>query len=186
MSKPIASKLDPFAERLDHWFGTERQTLQYVQEQLAQDGCSVALDTLSRWWQRRQSQLAEDQLLAQITTGAALHKRVKEQFATDAPPELQTLIDLHRVLIMQFSTQAATSPKMLELADRSMRTVMDYFSGQTKAALEREKLSLGSRRVKLLEEKSENALRLIAEAKKTTGGVTPETLEKIEKELKLL
>jgi len=168
MSKGKKSKLDPFIERLDVWFGVEKKTLAEVQARLALDGCVVSVQRLSEWWEQRQSELAEEKLLQQITTGAALHKKVKEQFAQDAPPELQTLIDLHRVLIMQLSSQAVSSPKMLELADRSMRTVMDYFSGQTKAAFEREKIELQKRRVTILEKQ----LKEVKEVAEST--MTPE------------
>ena len=185
MSKAKKSKLDPFIERLDVWFGIENKSLAEVQAQLKLDGCVVSVQRLSEWWERRQSELAESKLLAQITSGAALHSKVKTQFAKDAPPELQTLIDLHRVLIMQLSTHAASNPKMLELADRSMRTVMDYFSGQTRFAIEKQKLEQGDRRIKVLETKMQRAQEII-EGAKHEGGLTAETLEKIERELKLL
>lgn len=58
--------------------------------------------------------------------------------------------------------------------------------GRTKADLERSKLELADRRVKLLEDKVRNAQALIDNAKASKGGITPETLEKIERELKLL
>jgi hypothetical protein len=168
MSKQKTSKLDPFAERLIAWFtpvdkGGDGFTLRQAQDELRKDGCSVSLQRLSEWWERQQAEMAEAALLQQIATGAELHRKVKTQFATDAPPELQTLIDLHRVLIMQLSAQAATNPKMLELADRSMRTVMDYFSGQTKAKLEDRKLNLSERRVVLME-KQLKEVKVVAES----------------------
>jgi hypothetical protein len=58
--------------------------------------------------------------------------------------------------------------------------------GRAKVQLEKAKIELAERRVKLLEDKVRNAQAVIDSAKKTGGGLTKETLEKIEAELKLL
>src|SRR4051812_19871189 len=134
MSKSKPSKLDAFTERLDAWFGEEKKTLTEVQAQLKLDGCSVSRSRLSEWWEHRQSELAEAKLLGLIATGASQVKAVEKQFSQHAAPELETLIKLHRVLILQLSTQGATNPDMLKMADGCMRTVMEFVSGQTKAS----------------------------------------------------
>lgn len=138
MSKKRESKFDQFAEKLDGWLagkeeGGEGLTLAQACSRLSEFSCVAKVSALSGWWQRRQDVIKERRLLGMITTGADLHKRVRTQFSKDAPPELQTLIDLHRVLVMQMSTQAATNPEMLKLADASLRTVLEFYSGQTKA-----------------------------------------------------
>jgi hypothetical protein len=58
--------------------------------------------------------------------------------------------------------------------------------GKTKAELERQKLQLAERRVAVLENKVKSAQRVIEQAKKGGDGITKETLERIEKELRLL
>jgi hypothetical protein len=178
MSKAVQSKLDPFTASLDEWFGVQKLSLEEVREKLKEDGCSVSLSRLSRWWEARQTVLAEEKLLNQIATGARTHAAVVKQFGENPPPELQTLIDLHRVLIMQLSTAGAANPKMLELADRCMRTVMDYISGQTKATLENRKLELGERRVTILERKAH-------QADQAKGILTNKELSEEEKRLKM-
>lgn len=142
MSKATPSKLDPFAERLDEWFGVEKKTLKEVQAQLALDGCSVSLSRLSEWWEARTQEKAEARLLSQIASGAEQVVAVRKHFAQNAPPQLEMLIDLHRVLVMQMSTQAAANPDLIKLADQALRTVMEYVSGQTKARLKERELAL--------------------------------------------
>jgi hypothetical protein len=159
MSKGTPSKLDRFTERLDEWFfyTAPAKTLAFAQEELRKDGCSVSVSQLSRWWQARQSQLAEEKLLNQITSGAQQVKQVRDEFSENAPPDLRMLIDLHRVLVLQMSTQAATNPEMIKLADQGLRTVMEFVSGETKARLKERELEQNDRRIKLLEEKAKQA-----------------------------
>jgi hypothetical protein len=78
---------------------------------------------------------------------------------------------------------AAGNPKLaLAAVDRDQTER----HGKSKAQLEKAKIELAERRVKLLEDKVRNAQAVIDSAKKTGGGLTKETLERIEAELKLL
>lgn len=182
MSKATKSKLDAFQDKLEVWFGMENKTLAEVRELLKAEGCSVSLSRLSDWWERRQGTLAEEKLLHSIATGAQLCRKLDAEMGANPPPELDTIMRLNRVLIMSLSTTGQANPEHLQMADRMTRTVLEHM----KVLEKRQDRALMERRVVLLEEKSANALRLIAEARKSTGGVTPETLEKIEKELRLL
>lgn len=93
-------------------------------------------------------------MLSQIASGARQHHEVQKSFEKNPAPELETLIKLHRVLIMQLSTQAVEDPELLKLTDQLTRTVMEFISGQTKHGLEQQKISLAERRVSLLEKKA--------------------------------
>jgi hypothetical protein len=73
-------------------------------------------------------------LLQQIATGAQQCKEVEEQFGENPAPELETLIKLHRVLIMKLSTQASADPgSMMETLFFAMKPVMDFAKLQDKA-----------------------------------------------------
>lgn len=126
MSKQKPSKLDAHAERLDEWFGVEKKTLHQVQEQLRLDGCSVSLSRLSDWWSARQSAKQEDMLLAQIASGARQCKEVEQALGKNGGVELETLIKLHRVLILKLSTEGNADPDKLELVNRMMREVQKF------------------------------------------------------------
>jgi hypothetical protein len=174
MSKAKPSKLDQFTEQLDEWFlyTAPAKTLAFAQEELRKDGCRVSLSQLSRWWEARQETLREEKLLGQITNGAGACKAVEKQFGEAPPPELDTLIKLHRVLVMQMSTQAATNPEMIKLADQGLRTVMEYVSGKTKAAQKERELTLAEGKFAYLQKEDlDKALAALhAELKALPGG----------------
>lgn len=144
--------MDPFAERLTEWF-LGGKTLAEAQEQLKQDGCSVSLGRLSEWWEARQSSRREERLLKQIASGARQCKEIAAEFAENPAPEFDTLIRLHRVLILKLSTQGNTDPEMLELVNRMMKPVVQFARLQQLAA----QIKLDERRVTLLEEKAKLA-----------------------------
>lgn len=179
--KAKASKLDPYAERLQEWF-LEGKTLFEAQEQLRLDGCQVSLGRLSEWWEARQSWIQGEQLIKQITSGANQCREVRAAFGEHPAPELETIIKLHRVLAMQFATKANVDPKMMEQAERATKMALEFAKLEEKRA-ERE-LATQKYRDQVAERKR------VIEAElgkaKTSGGITPETLSKIEAELQLL
>ena len=183
--KERQSKLDAHAERLDEWFGIRKLTIEQAQAELLKDGLSISQSRLSTWWAARQSQLSRNKVLADITSGSRDCKSFREQFENNPAPDMRTIVNLYQVLVMQFSTRAEVDPKLLQLADSMMRTAMEYNSGQTRAELEKRRLDLAERRVKLLEAKAAAYDRAQA-ILKNSGGISPATLKKIEAELKLL
>ncbi|MDE2099100.1 MAG: hypothetical protein KGL39_17735 [Patescibacteria group bacterium] len=131
MSKQKQSKLDAYAERLTEWFtpkdkGGQGLTLAEAREQLRLDGCSVSLSRLSDWWAEQQSRRQQEQLLARITTGSQQIRDVEQEFAKNPAPALETLIKLHRVLILRLSTEATDDTEKLELVNRMMREVQKF------------------------------------------------------------
>ena len=153
MAKPIKSKLDQFAETLAG-MEAEKKTLAEMQAWLKEEGCSVSVSTLSSYLESQRSARLQAKLLGQITSGAKQVREVEHQFSGHPAPELDTLIKLHRVAVLQLSTQAQADPELLKLVDQLTRTAMEYTSGQTKAKLEKEKLEIAERRVALLEQKA--------------------------------
>jgi phosphoribosylanthranilate isomerase len=181
--KERSSKLDKFETDL-LGFDDARHTLERMQGWLRGRGVEVSLGRLSVYLEAARQRKLQARLLTRITSGARQCAQVEKKFGQNPAPEIETLIKLHRVLILQLSTQATADPSMIRQADQMMRTVMEYVSGRTKADLERQKLSLAERRVKLLEQKAAAFDKVKAAA--AGGGVTAQTLEKIERELKLL
>ena len=180
--KEKPSKLDAHAERLDEWFGVEKKTLAEVRDQLKRDGCSVSLSRLSGWWSARQGHLQEAMLLAQITNGARQCREVEQQFSTNPAPELETIIKLQRVLIMKLSVQANADPELIELVARLTKPTMEYAKLQEK----RRELELQESKYRDLVATQKRALEKELGQAKSSGGITPDTLERIEWELKLL
>src|ERR1017187_2875325 len=102
--KARASKLDQFAATLMVMDG-EKKTLAEIQTWLKEEGCMVATSTLGAWLESARQRQLQARLLGQITSGARQCRDVEKQFGKNPAPELETLIKLHRVLILQLSTQ---------------------------------------------------------------------------------
>lgn len=186
--KSRASKLDRFASQLAD-LDAEKKTLAEMLAWLADEGCKVSASSLSVYLERLRSQRRQAALLAQIASGAQQSKEVEQQFAQNPAPQLETLIKLHRVIAMQLATQSVDHPELIEVANGLTKTVMDFASAQTKADLKKQEIALADRRVKLLEQKADaydRAQAALTEAKNSKGGITPETLKRIETELRLL
>lgn len=153
MGKQRASKLDEYAERLDEWF-LAGKTLAQAQEQLRLDGVSVSLSRLSDWWSARQTARQQEKLLAQIATGARQCQEVEKQLAiSGGAPELETLIKLHRVLILKLSAEGNANPELLELVGQMMKPVIEF----SKLEQKKRELELKERQVALLEAKAAQA-----------------------------
>lgn len=152
--KSRPSKLDAHAERLDEWYFVRNLSHEEVQKQLIQDNVSVSLSRLSDWRSARESERLQDKLLIGIATGAQQTRDVDAAFEKNPAPEFEMLIKLLKVVILQLHTKATESPGLLELANQLTATVLNALSAKTKAELEKQKLSIQERRVKLLEEKA--------------------------------
>jgi hypothetical protein len=180
--KDRPSKLDAFAEQLEQWFELEHMTLAEAGARLHDAGCDVSLSRLSKWWMRRQGELIQDRILERIATGAQQCQEVEKQLAETPAPELDTLIKLHRVLIFRLSTEANANPELLELVDRLMKPVLGYYKLEDK----RRETSLAERKYRDAVAEKKAVIERELERAKTTGGISAETLTKIEAELKLL
>ena len=182
MSKAVKSKLDPFAEKLDTWFGVEKITLDAAVERLAGLGCAVSPSRLSVWWAAQEQKQMQRNILGQIATGAQACKDIDKAFARNPAPEFGTIIKLVKVLILKTSAQANAKPEMIKSLVTLIGPALEYSKLQEKKA-ERE-FSEQKYRDQVAEKKA-NIEREIGKAR-IAGGLTPETLSKIEAELKLL
>ena len=125
-------------------------------------------------------QPTDRQLLARFAEVGADCRELERLFGANPPPELETLLKLHRVLALKFSLGAETSPDLLKYVKELMTPVMEWARLQEKRK-DRE----------LAERKHREQLELQKSAREVRegGGVdalTPETLSRIERELNLL
>jgi hypothetical protein len=139
--KQRESKLDQFAGTLAD-MEAEKKTLAEMRDWLKDEGVTCSISTLSDFLAGLRSRQLQDKLLAQIASGARQCQAVEKQFGANPAPELETLVKLHRVLIMQMSTQGNVDPEFLKLADGMLRTAMDYASGKTKFVQKERELKL--------------------------------------------
>lgn len=125
--KSRPSKLDDVAEHLDKWFGEEKASLAIAQQRLVSEyDIQVSLGRLSSWWADRQQRLVQEQLLERVASGARFVRDLEDRFSKDAPPELSTLVNLLKLLVMQLSVHGAADPKTLSIVSGLMKPVMDF------------------------------------------------------------
>jgi len=151
--KSRPSKLDDYAEKLSEWFDHEKITLREAQDRLIELGCKVSAARLSVWYQQHNQQRLQDQLLANIATGARMNRDIEAKFEKDAPPEIETLKKLLQTLVMQLAIKGQGDETFLELALSVLDRVMNIEEGRRKGL----KLQLDERRVQLLERKAAQA-----------------------------
>ena len=148
--KSKKSKLDQFATFLLE-MDDEKKTLDEIQAWLKEEGCVVSRGGISNYLSGLRSERLQSRLLSQIASGAQQCAAVEKSFGKNPAPELETLVKLHRVLILQLSTQGNADPEYLKLADQLMRTAMEFVSGQTKLKIqERELVALAEEKFQLM------------------------------------
>lgn len=150
MTKTKPSKLDPHTEQLVAWFTPAPQgeglTLDQARGRLLElHGLQVSTGRLSQWWESWQQARLQERVLARITAGAEQSRQIEKQFSKDAPPEVDTIIKLLRVLIMQLSVQATAQPDLLDVVNPIMRSVLNFEKVKQKdreLTLDREKFEV--------------------------------------------
>ena len=119
--------------------------------------------------------LIQEELLAQITHGGRLCAAMERQLAKDPAPELETLIKLHRVLILKFSVEASVNPELFKLVCDLMKPAMGWAQLQQRRKAH-----------DLAEQKYRDNCATKAARETGEDGLTQGTLQKIEREIKLL
>ncbi len=151
----------------------------YAIEQLAADGIKVSLGTLSdfySWWHLRRDFQRTDSLTRDF------EEMLRKEFPSADAQKIQEFAQTF------FTLQAAAKRDADEF--RQMEYLrLSKETAATKGRQEEKKISLSDRRVTLLEKKAaayDRAQAALKQAKRSKGGITPETLARIERELNLL
>lgn len=126
------SKLDPHAEALRQWFapkseGGEALTYDQAAARLSERySLKVSTSRLSDWWRAEQDRQLQDQMLGRIASGSALNKRIDAEFANNPAPQIETLINLFKLIVQQLAVSGQINPKLLELLAPLMKPVMEF------------------------------------------------------------
>ena len=129
--------------------------------------------------QRTQENL-QTQLLAQIASGARQCREVEAEFGRNPAPSVETLIKIHRVLVLKLSNQANLAPDALRHVTELMKPVMEWARLEEK----RKDRELAERKHQELLA-ARKAARAQSETTESAHALKQETLEKIEHELNL-
>ncbi len=123
-------------------------------------------------------QSIQENLLNQIAQGAKLCHEVEREFGDNPAPELETVIKLHRLMILKLSAEAHVKPQLLS-----------HVHSLTKSALDWARLEEKRKDRELAEQKYRDELDAQKAARQKeqapADGLRPETLTKIERELNL-
>jgi hypothetical protein len=174
----IKQRLAPFASQIGGWVREEDQSLNQVRERLEGLGCQVPLDHLERWWRGVEHKRVRSWLVASIAEAARHRAAAEKAFVRNPPPELEMVVKLCRALLLRFVTQAGKDPACVKIVTDLFKPVMDYARLEEK----RKDRELAERKYQDLAQERERARKRDGEDK---PGLTPETLEKIERELNL-
>jgi hypothetical protein len=123
------------------------------------------------------AQRLQERVLERIVETAKLCREIEKRLQQHSAPELDTIIQLHQLLILGLSAQVLDAPELLEFVSALMKPVMEWARIQEKRA-DRE----------LAREKHKDQLVAQEAASENVGPVkalTDATREKIEHELHL-
>jgi hypothetical protein len=146
----------------------------------------ISVSGLWKWWDKRSraldAQASEERFLDRITRGAQTMRTIEESFRDNPDPHIEALLRNFRLIIAELTVQGDMSPEKLKLIPVLMGPVMDY----AKLTEKRREIELAESKYRDHVAAQKAALERELGAAKVAGGLTPETLEKIERELKLL
>lgn len=108
---------------------------------------------------RRRAERLQKMMLRLIIEGARQTDALERQLASHPPPELETLLKLHRVLILQLTLNAADHSDRLKVAQELMRPLLQWAQLEEKRRAREERARAADQARKLtLEEERRQAL----------------------------
>jgi hypothetical protein len=186
----MSSRLDQHAEALDQWLLPAPQGkglgLEKTKAMLAARNVQISVSGLWKWWDKRsralEAQASEEKFLERITRGAQTMRTIDEAFKDNPDPHIEALLRNFRLIIADLTVAGVVDPEKFKLIPMLMGPVMDY----AKLTEKRREIELAESKYRDHVAAQKAALERELGAAKVAGGLTPETLEKIERELKLL
>ena len=128
------------------------------------------------------SQECQEKFLDRITRGAQTMRTIEESFRDNPDPHIEALLRNFRLIIAELTVQGDIDPEKIKLIPVLMSPVMEY----ARLTEKRREIELAENKYRDHVAAQKAALEREIGAAKVAGGLTPETLEKIERELKLL
>jgi len=127
------------------------------------------------------TQPTPEALLERLRSTACYSQQVEQELAKLTTPELETIMKLHRLLILKLSTQAELQPELWDVLKDLLKSVLDW--GRLQEQQKEREFAQQKYREQLEAKKAEEQ----AEQNRSENeSLAPNTLELIELELKLL
>lgn len=109
----------------------------------------LSVRSLHRWYHKDDAEM----VLASIATGAHLNAVIAESFQTNPAPDMATLVNMIKKLVMQMAVEGETNPALLELSNTLFKSALDYVKEEGK----NQDRARDERRLVLLEKKAAQA-----------------------------
>jgi hypothetical protein len=122
----------------------------------------------------------EEALLERLGQGAEYCRKIEDQLSKYAGPELNAIMRLHRIIILKLSTQAELNPALWAVLKDLLKPGMDW------ARLQEQQKDREFAERKHHDQMAADQTEATVPKDPAETSLTPETLEKIEFELKLL
>jgi len=122
----------------------------------------------------------EEALLDRLEQGAEYCRRIEELLAKHVGPELDTIMKLHRLIILKLSTQAEVKPELWDVLKDLMKPVLDW------ARLQEQQKDREFAERKHREQMEADKTEASSPKDPAETALNPETIKKIESQLKLL
>lgn len=127
----MKSKLDPFKERIRDWQAEGKNQIE-IRAALAQDGCSISAGRLSVFLSAEHEKDLQEKLFGLIATGGQMNRELDSAFEKNPAPDIERLIAVTKTLVMSLQIKGNADPSLLDIADRQLRTVLDFIKERGK------------------------------------------------------
>ena len=174
MKESATGKLGPFVARLEQWFGAEQLPVPEAQRRLKTLGCDVPLNVLTEWRRTREQRALQKQFFSMLKEAGQQCRAIEEEFGRLPAPELETLIKVHRSMVLKLSMQANLTPEALVMVSTLMKPVLEWGRLEEK------------RRDREFAERKHEEQKAAQHAAKTGNALRTDTRKKIERSMKLL
>lgn len=142
--KARKSKLDPYREQILE-MERKNQGITEIRAWLLVKGLKASPQAISNFLTKHRQHRYEEFWLRHIYSGAQQCKEVETVFAENPAPAVETLIKMHRVLIMQLMTkEQEEEPDMdrIKLSNQLTKTVLSCMAARTRTELKERELDL--------------------------------------------
>jgi hypothetical protein len=138
LRKKRQSKLDPYSKQLLQ-MDADKQTIPQMIEWLKGQNVKTSRNNVSNFLTARREERELERLGKQIASGAKKCKAIRQWLAKNPKPQLETVIEVFKILITDLSTKEAVDPELIQLADKLARTSIQFANDASRAVFRERK-----------------------------------------------
>ena len=139
-----ASRIDDHETRVLAWLEQENHSYREVVQMLAEDGLTVSVSAVCRWYQARKQEQLRSQVLRNITSASSAAREIRAQAREQGLPDMGSVMDYVGVLATQMALRPDTEVDPTQLA-KLLSPLLEWQRlkrKDTELQMDREKLEL--------------------------------------------